>query len=231
MGKFSSFLERFPAEFTVHRRPGRDILDVPAGRPELLATAQASFSSSLARIRDDLFAALTRIPSQHKAKALYAPQNDAVIWTQPGEQHDDSAIELPETSLANELDIRRKFISEMQVAEQAKGALSTAISSEAPLRNFSIAIHSFGFVKQWHQFRLNILVDRLKNWSTEKRIQFRQNWVALSEPAIVQSDTSAVPVSDVNKRQLLEFANLLTDDELARIHIPMDIVLRVLAKR
>ena len=231
MGKFSSFIENFPTEFIVHRQPGSDILIVPASRPELLAVANPLISSLNARIREDMFEALTKIPSPSTGKAFYLPENDSINWVKSGEQVPASAVELPETSLPLEIEIRKQFVTEENLPQQAKEALMSSITKENSLRGFSFAIRSYGLVKQWHQYRLGKLSKQLREWSVGKAINWQQSWIDLAETRVVPALAISQPVSIDNKKLLREFATLLTDEDLSKISIPLDVVLRLFSAR
>lgn len=231
MGKFSSFVEGFPADFIVLRRPGQDILVVPASRPELLAVENRNATSLSARIREDMFEALTRIPSPSTGKAFYIPETDSVVWVKPSEQVPATAIELPETSLTNEVEIRRRFATDTALPQQAKVALTAQIATEGFLRSFSNAVHSYGLVKQWHQFRLGTLSQRLREWSVNKAIVWQQSWVELSEFKVAPVAVTPQSVGIDNKKLMRELSTLLIDEDLSRISIPLDVVLRLLSSR
>ena len=116
--------------------------------------------------------------------------------------------------------------------EMAKEALLEVLAKEStPLRDFSHTMQSFGLVKQWHFFRMSLLATRLRAWSVEKAISWQQSWVNIPEPRAASVTAPATPVSVDNKRHLIELATMLTDDDLSRISIPMDIVLRLIAKK
>jgi hypothetical protein len=231
MGKFSSFVESFPADLIVHRRPGQDILVVPANRPELLATENTHSTSLSARIREDMFEALTKIPTLNTGKAFYIPETDSVVWVKPLEQAPASAIEFPETSLLNEIEVRKRFVTVTNLPQQAKDALTAPIATDGYLRSFSNAVHSYGLVKQWHQFRLGTLSQQLREWSVNKAIEWQQSWVDLAESKVIPVTVTSQPVIVDNKKLLREIAPLLTDEDLSRISIPLDVVLRLLSSR
>jgi len=236
MTKWTAFLESFPSDITVIRVPGSDVLVVPADRPDLQAiavatagTSSTAHGSSIGRIRSDIFEALTRIPKPSE-RAVYLPDADAVLWLKVNEIQPPNSVQFPLTTLDAEIALRRKFAeSGGSVTEAAKNALNQACYSEGPLRQFTQAIRSYGLIQDWHVFRMNALLARLREWAQSNELQFRDEWAGVEKPqgggAI--DATSAT----INKRGLVELAGLLSDDDIARISVPLDVVLRLLSTR
>ena len=229
MGKFSAFVESFAADVLVHRRPGNDILVVPSSRAELLTVENPSVAANAARIRQDLFEALTRIPAEGRGAPHYEPDQDTVIYVAPGGVVPSTAVALPVTSLENELQIRRQFIGESELQENAKEALAGALSNATPLRSFSGVVQAFGLIKQWHFFRMSKLSSKLRAWSVERALPWQSSWVDLSEPRSVAPIRAGLATTAVGRKKLADLATLLSDEDIARINIPMDIVLRLLS--
>ena len=230
MGKFSTFLERFSSEFIVRRQPGSDFIVVPVDRPELLATERQNDAKVGTRIREDLFEALTKPPSASKGKAFYLPENDTVVWVRPNEQQPASAVALPEGSTDRELEIRKNFADQLENLDLAKNSLLESLANKSPLRSFSFGIRSFGLISQWHQFRLSELSTRLRDWSIETAVPWKQEWVDIATSAHSLQIQAAPPVGIDSQKHLLWLATQLTDDEVSRINIPLDVVLRLLSK-
>lgn len=229
--KFSELVEAFPADFILQRRPGSDVLVVPTARAELLAVERSGGSAPAARIRQDLFDALTRVPLPAYGLPYYEPEKDAVLYVKDGDQPPQTGVIMPATSIEQELALRAKFRDEAEVVETAKEALSSALTTNTPLRDFSQAVQEFGLVKKWHAYRVALLATRLREWSVHTGLPWQQSWVDAVEPRVPAANPPTAPVSLDNKRHLLELSALLTEEDLARISVPMDIVLRLLAKK
>jgi hypothetical protein len=222
MGKFSEFVESFQTEFIVDRPAGGDILVVPASRPELLAAKNTTSGSNRARVRQDLFEALTRIPLDSYGLPYYDPNTDAVTYIKTNDPVPSSLVKLPATSLDQELELRQQFVADLREVF-AKG--------NTPLRDFSQTVQSFGLGQQWHVFRMGLLATRLRTWSVEKAIQWQQSWVKSLESRTANTPTFAAPVGADDKKYLVELASMLTEEDLSRITIPMDIVIRLISKK
>lgn len=229
MGKFSAFVESFEADVLVHRRPGNDILVVPSSRPELLTAENPNVAANAARIRQDLFEALTRIPVEGRGLPYYEPQLDSVVYVIDGQAVPATAVALPASTLENELQLRGRFVDETELPDNAKEALRDALNKPTPLRGFTSAIQSFGLIKQWHFFRISRLSAKLRTWSVERALPWQASWVDLSEPRSSAPIRAAQGTSAVGRKKLADLASLLSDDDIARINVPMDIVLRLLS--
>lgn len=229
--KFTELVEAFPADFILQRHPGSDVLVVPAARAELLAVDPSAGAPATARIRQDLFDALTRVPLAAYGLPYYDPDEDAVSYVKDGEQPPKNGVALPATSLEQELALRTAFKEEADVGDPATDALAAALTTSTPLREFSHVVQQFGLVKKWHSFRLALLATRLREWSVKTGLPWQQSWLDTVEPRLTAASPPAAPVSLDNKRHLLELSALLTEEDLARISVPMDIVLRLLSKK
>lgn len=232
MTKWSAFLESFPNDITVIRNRGSDFLVVPANRLDLQAVAAARASSTdvlppLGRIRSDIFEALTRLPksSEH---ALYIPESDAVLWQNLDEVRLPNSVPFPISTLEEEISLRRRFAeSDRNVTEAAKGALLQACDSEGPLRQFTQVIRSYGLIQNWHVFRMSALSEKLREWAQSHGLPFRDEWLGLEKAKV--APTLEATSAAVNKRGLVELVGLLSDDDISRISVPLDVVLRLLA--
>lgn len=228
MRTFSSFLESFSNDIIIQRRPGQDILVAPATQPEVLTTQIAQSDASASRLRDDLFEALTRIPSEVKGFAYYVPVNDSVEWISHGQTIDKSLIELPKASAEAELGVRTRFTETIE--DPHKRELLDALSSTVPLRNFTVALHHNELVMQWHQFRLSDLIARLKAWASEKGIVWQSSWVESSDSKPMAFRRNTGMNNFGQNKDLLDLVSMLTEKDIARINIPLDVVLRLLSR-
>lgn len=238
MGKWSAFLSAFPNEIAVIPNPGSDVLVVPANRLDLLAKAEAAATvhatptSNRTRLRSDIFEALTRIPAEGE-RPLYLPNTDAVLWQDVREAAPHNAVPFPAATFEGEMDLRGKFVERSEgMSQMAKDALRESLNSDGPLRQFSYAIRSYGLIQDWHLFRMAALSERLRIWATAHALTFNDDWFGSNEPSNIATPAAALAaVAAGNKRGLVELAGLLTDDDISRISVPLDVVLRLLTPR
>lgn len=128
---------------------------------------------------------------------------------------------------------RETFVKRPEgMAQMAKDALRAALGSDGPLRQFSYAIRSYGLIQDWHLFRMTALSEQLRSWATAHALSFKDDWFGSDEPrTIVTPATALAAVAAGNKRGLVELAGLLTEDDISRISVPLDVVLRLLTPR
>lgn len=229
MGKFSEFVERFPADFIVRRIPGSDLLIVPANRPELLGAKETGQSRN-ARLRQDLFEALTTVSANGRRIAYYVPETDSVAWVEVDQPLPSTAIALPKASLENEIATRRRFAEETVNSVDLRKNLDEVLERENALRMFGEVVRSHGLIREWHVFRMGILTGELRKWSVDNGVAWREEWVesnSVQANAVAAKPTRVPPDS---RRQLDLLADGLTTEDLARITVPLDIVLRLLAR-
>lgn len=226
MRTFSSFVEGFSSSFIVQRRPGQDVLVAPATEPEALTKKpEQTESSGAARLRQDLFNALTRIPTNGGPRPYYEPSTDAVQWEES--LIDSKWIALPSSSLEEEIGVRRRFATEQ--SEEIAQDLAACLTSSTPLREFTAKLHEHRLVLDWHQFRLKDLVLRLKEWASQHGLEWGSTWVETTEPRPSNFDRSPVP-AHINFRDLQRLVSYLSERDLARIQVPLDIVLKLVGK-
>lgn len=74
--------------------------------------------------------------------------------------------------------------------------------------------------------------EKLRTWATAHALPFRDEWLGSDELRAAASPAAALAaVAAGNKRGLVELASLLTEDDISRITVPLDVVLRLLAPR
>lgn len=238
MGKWSAFLDSFPDDITVIPNPGSDVLVVPASRLDLRAKADAAVAARAkpatkkVRLRSDIFEALTRVPDVGE-QPFYLPDTDAVLWQSALENAPPNAVPFPKATFEAEVDLRKSFVDRSEnIVEMAKDALRAALNSDGPLRQFTQAVRSYGLIQEWHRFRMSAMSERLREWASGHALTFKDDWLGSDEPrATVTPAAALAAVAAGNKRGLVELAGLLTDEDISRISVPLDVVLRLLTPR
>jgi hypothetical protein len=105
--KFGDFLKQFNSSLIVLRREGQDLLVAPSDMPQLLDRP----GNTYAKIRDDLFEALTRIPrGTPPQQPWYVRDTDTIEWLAENENPDGTRfVRIPPTTLDQEVSDRRAF--------------------------------------------------------------------------------------------------------------------------
>lgn len=225
--KFGQFLDQHPGIVAVRRRPEADILVAPTDHPELLLEVPTPHQS-LAGIRSDLFYAFTRIlPSR---QAWYDQTNDRVEWHPKGtELPKEQYTKIPFLTIEEAQEARKKF-SASQGNPEIRRRLEQAAVHPAGLAAFTEAIRDSGLRGEWHQCRVRALVDRIGNWAKEASIQWRDAWLTTSSRG--QPETSTLPEASQDSRHALAtMLQSMDQQDLSRISVPLDVVLKLLQRR
>lgn len=230
MTKFSSFVESFDKEFIVLRRPGSDILVAPADRADLFTAAMAASPTSYSRMRQDLFEALTTIEPSDRGVPFYLLDSDSVRWIRGQDSEiPNDAIPLPMTTMEGEVRLRRDFADSIEESSGAQNALKSALDDGGPLRSFTVALQEHGFSRLWHLFRLRHLSTKLRDWSVAHAVNWQRGWLSSNESGSLLA--APLQPDSATRTQLAELLMRATDEDLRRVMVPLDIVLRISAAR
>ena len=242
---FSAFVERVPG-LSVYWRKGRDFLVFPEDRPELLAAVAAGNSRAAAepgaRLRNDLFEALTRLPSSAAGLPFYRVSTDRVQWLAHdvnAESPDGDLLSLPVSSIDGEVGIRRRFVEgHTALNETARTDLVQAVDDPVtPLRQFTAALQRHGLASAWHEFRLLALIETLKDWARKHKLEWRAQWLVSTqrtgEPEFVAETLTESNASSarLSPRDLGTLIASLSIEDMRRISVPLDIVLKLLPSK
>jgi hypothetical protein len=225
--KFGDFLRGFGSLVVVLRREGRDFLVAPADKPELLAGEQ---DDKRAYIRDDVFEAFTRLPHEvPPLEAWYRRDSDTFRWIPQGENVDATElVKVPLRTEPEEVEDRKAFAMLPQF-ERIQELLLATLSDHAALWAFSRAIKERGLGRQWHVFRLQSIIKRIRSWCESQHVEWRDEW--LTPKTIAAAPKTLASVQRMEFDQKARFGRLLerlTDEDLKRIVLPLDLVLKIL---
>jgi hypothetical protein len=226
------FLDQYPSVALVQRRPGADMLVVPAQRAELLTQSPGDLRAFV--LRSDLFEALTMIPKQGKDKPVYHMHTDEVIWLAASDLLSENAVPMPTATLDQAILDRKEFAASVSVPQkEVREILTKCLSENKPLRSFSEALRAHGLARAWHHFRMGLVVKRLQQWGQEHSIPWGANWLrdgrigAAEAPKTIATADSQAPAQEF-------FAALVAsarEGDLSRINIPLDLVLKAWSRR
>jgi hypothetical protein len=224
---FGDFLKHFDSIVLVRRRKGRDLLAAPSDMPELLSEAP---ESGAARLREDIFEAFTRIPrGVPPSEPWYVVSDDAVVWLLPAElSGSGELVKIPASTLEQELSERKSFVQSADLAQETKNRIASSLDAHSGLGSFSKLIKAHGLSQMWHQHRFQTVVRRIRAWCTASGVPWHEEWVSsldASKPPTQAGDDLATK----NQRYLFgRLVESLTDEDLRRISVPLDIVLKVI---
>ncbi len=232
---FAQFLSRYPDLAVVRHRPKQDMLVAPASQPELLVEPpRVAESGPLPGIRRDLFDSFTRLSTS--IRAWYVPDDDSIIWRAPTTPPESQTwVAIPQPTIQQAIDVRQRFaesISDLTL----KHSLLAAIGSAKPLVEFTNAVRLAGLQRDWHRFRTSTLVEHMKGWAREAGVSWRDSWITVASGEDPYSARALAPSRAAEtphewRRALAFLVQSLDGDDLRRISIPLDIVLKALQQR
>lgn len=224
--KLSQLLLRYPDVCVVARRQGQDMLVAPADRPELLTEP---VTAPLQSVRQDLFEAFTRITPTRRA--FYSPLEDKVVYYPVDAPMREGIEAIPATSLELELVIRREFLSSLEPAQREP--LSKALLGENPLGEFGVAVRKERLQRAWHVYRTRQVIWRIDQWASKIGVPFRDSWVTSGAAALSPrvARTAAGSSGEHFELTLARLLEGLSSEDLSRITVPLDVVLKALAPR
>jgi hypothetical protein len=224
---FGAFLKNFESIAIVRRRKGRDLLVAPVDMPELLAEAP---ESGAVRLREDIFEAFTRIPrGVPPSEPWYVVSNDSVVWLLLTElSGSGELVKIPIATLEQELSERKSFLQSAGLTEDAKNRIAVSLDTHSGLGSFSKLIKAHGLSQMWHHHRFQAVVRRIRAWCTAAGVPWREEWVSSSDESKSPTQTGGdLPAK--NQRYLFtRLVESLTDEDLRRISVPLDIVLKLI---
>jgi hypothetical protein len=224
---FGDFLKQFESIALVRRREGRDLLVAPADMPQLLADAP---ESGVARLREDIFEAFTRIPrGLPPSEPWYVVSDDTVVWLLPTElSGSGELVKIPAATLELELGERKSFIQSADLAEDVMNRIAGSLDTHSGLGSFSKLIKAHGLSQMWHRHRFQAVVRRIRAWCTGAGVPWREEWVSSSDASKPSTPIgNELPV--VSQRHLFErLVQSLSDEDLRRISVPLDIVIKLI---
>lgn len=225
---FSEFLKHFDSILIVLRRRAQDILVAPAGQPELLMGL--SGAGIQPQIRVDIFNAFTRIPRETDPRLpWYEPVQDRILWLSQEEGETNATlIPMPPASRDQEIADRRAFTDALQVEQGVRDGLRRVLeeAGSSVLWSFSQIVRSSQLSRKWHEYRFQLVTSRIRRWSEAQHIPWQDNWLVAPSDSSSDSQVEAAVELASEKTSLKELLSSLDEEDLKRINIPLDIVLK-----
>lgn len=214
--KFADFLGRYNEIVTIARRKGQDILVLPKGETNLLLSKKKSGF----KLRKDFYRAFSSINLLQTA--WYNRDEDVIIWLAKGKIPTGNYLAIPLCSEESEIAVRNSFIEKHDDAE-LKARLSESLTKKLPLSTFSREIRQSGLLDEWFNFRTESMLNQIKKWVVDNELDWHDAWIS-DEGVINQINYKEDPKIEV----LTKFISSMDESDLARITIPMDLLLKYL---
>jgi hypothetical protein len=227
--KFAGFLKQFSSSVIVLRREGQDLLVAPSDAPQLLDRS----ANVYAQIRDDIFEAFTRIPKGSPPRQpWYARDTDTIEWLTEDENPDGVRfVRIPAATLDQELSDRRAFSLSPGIEKDVQDKLLGTLTAHSALGSFSAVLRTHGLARKWHFYRFSEVVRRIKKWCESEKVLWRDEWIT---PVNQHSTANAVAApsasTEARRTSFSQLVETLTDEDLRRISVPLDIVLKLFPK-
>ena len=224
--KFADFLKQFSSSVIVLRREGQDLLVAPSDAPQLLDRS----ANVYAQIRDDIFEAFTRIPKGSSPRqAWYARDTDTIEWlTEDENPAGVRFVRIPAATLDQELSDRRAFSLSPGIEKDVQDKLLGTLTAHSALGSFSAVLRAYGLARKWHFYRFSEVVRRIKKWCESEKVLWRDEWLT---PVNQHSKADAVAApsasTEARRTSFSQLVETLTDEDLRRISVPLDIVLKL----
>ena len=222
--KFGDFLRYFDSILIPMRRAGQDVLVAPADRPELLLDPD---SGKAIQLREDVFEAFTRVQSNPSLlRAWYSREGDTFNWVSPTEAMDPNRFApVPQTTLAREIECRREFLSLQDLASEIRDHILTALDGSSALGSFSSAVRAHGLARKWHRYRLEAILRRVKSWCSDTGVIWRDEWLQARQQSALLIEAKP---TEARRELVARILERLSKDDLQRVSVPLDIVLKLL---
>ena len=226
--KFGDFLKHFDSILILMRRGGQDVLVAPSGRPELLLESD---SGKAIQLREDVFEAFTRVRNdQSSLRTWYSRERDTFSLVAVTESKDPSKFALvPQTTLEGEVAYRREFVSSQELSHDIRTRLCASLDGSSALGAFSSSVRAYGLARKWHHHRLEGILRRVKSWCSDEGVNWRDEWLQGRQQTASPIDDPAVAEPTEARRELVaRLLERLSKDDLQRVSVPLDIVLKLL---
>lgn len=227
--KFGEFLNRFSSLLILLRRHGQDILIAPVDQPQMLDIPEGGQT----QLREDIFEAFTHIPRElPPAEPWYARDTDTIKWSPANEPLDmERFVRILPATLSQELEDRKAFALSSGIDSQIKDSLVATLEDHSALWAFSRIVKEHGLARKWHLHRLQAVVLRIRNWCESKHVEWREDWLRskTNQPSRMHSINVSTPI-DGQRFLFGKFVEALSDEDLKRVSVPLDIVLKLLQK-
>jgi len=227
--KFADFLKQFNSALIVLRREGQDLLVAPSDMPQLLDSSGSAF----AQIRDDIFEAFTRIPrGVPPRQPWYVRDTDTIEWLAENENPDGARfVRIPPTTLDQEVNDRRTFSLLSEIEKDVQDRLLATLTAHSALGAFSVVLRAHGLARKWHFHRFSEVVRRIKKWCEAENIAWRDEWVTqINQHSRADAPNLPAAKAEARRNSFGHFVQTLSDEDLRRISVPLDIVLRLFQK-
>ncbi len=212
-------------QLALRLRTGQDFLVAPIGKEELLLDSPEPRNRSRPGIRQDLFEAFSRVDERIP---WYIKDQDSIEWRGAGDTAPPNSVPVPRASIDLLVQFRRDFASGQ--AQPVSSNLTNALATARPLAEFSRVVRESSLQPSWHEFRSKAMADRISTWASENGLPWNAAWITSESSGTEESSIDSESTNREWRNSLRHLLGQLDREDLARISVPMDIVLRLMTK-
>jgi len=214
--RFADFLKEFSDIISVIPRKGQDMLVIPKGDMRLL-----SKSNGIINIRHDMHKAFSQI--DEGKNAYYNKESKYVEWFSANEKPFGSKfVPIPHRTEEAEIKIRQQFANTFTDTNTSQQLISTLSTSRNTLGAFSAKLRELNLFNDWLIYRSNELLERIRQWAGENFIYWDDSWIQAHE-----EEFSLTTRAEFEGDKFISALASLNVEDLSRIVVPMDIVLKL----
>ncbi len=208
--KFSDFLATIPG-IVVYKQRGSDMLVGFQGAtlPQLPTDrAYRDINDRPLALRQDVYLAFTRVSA---SPWFYVPSMD-VFTREPSA--DVRKLEIPRVTLNTLVEDRKQFAEEIEATEAKDDLLAALYYSGNPLADFQRVVMKLHLGRDWHEFNVKQLLNRIRKWASEQDLPQSNKWTETRESSRILTP------QDI----LVTVARLMSDEEVRELRLPFRVI-------
>jgi len=216
--RFREFIQGFDDYLVATDKSSFDFLIVPK-------TYSSFLTQSGLNIRSDFYKAFTQFSETNKP--YYDKETDSIIWA-ASSTAGSPLIPIPNATIDLEIDRRKRFVSDMlsdntPLSDELLEKLSNRTTG---LTDFSSALSKHLLHNKWMAYKKASVMKSIESWAKANDLPINSSWY-------IQSD-SQVPSNQLGLQESHRFSRFieklssLSEDDLKRISVPLDIVKKII---
>jgi hypothetical protein len=226
--RFGSLLQSMPDKIALKHEFGSDLLAAPKGKEYLFFKRKVEKGSA---IRQDLFRAFSQFGSAQQP--FYDRNTDRVTSLDLRPEDTTRFVEIPPRTVEAEIELRRQFAASLADAVLSAKLFADLNAPQRELANFSGTVRSSGCLRDWLAFKNRNILERMRDWASVNGVQWNESWIETPAGAHAQSTVQHGSGDDQSSLTLglVNALGQLSDEDLRRISVPLDIVIRLLNEK
>jgi hypothetical protein len=215
-GKFADFLKQFSDIISIIHRQGQDILVIPKENVFL-----PNKDGDVLNIRHDMYKAFAFVDDTKTA--YYNRELKYIEWFSANEKPVGSQfVPIPPRTVEAEIKVREQFANTINQDEGEQ--LLFALTTVNRLGAFSTKLRELNLFQEWLSYRSKELLERIRRWASENSVYWDDSWIQSRTENVL----SPFVIQDIENNKLAAALAGLGKEDMSRIVIPLDLVLKLL---